>query len=142
MSRSPFVLLLLARLTLVILMLIIIDFERLSWHNLIKAMKPLFKKKEKTMSYNYYLKIYYIKNNNKADTTYTFNSRKEYKEFFDYILKLRYNKNSNIYDISFGPAIKVNTMTEAINELLVRGDVLLPDAEDHIDILDMEFEDA
>ena len=99
--------------------------------------------KEKTMSnYNNYLKIYYIKNNNKADKTFTFNNKDEYKKFFDYMLKLKYSEDSNIYEIGHGFSYKANTMTEAISELLERGGVLLPDAEDHIDILDMEFEDA
>jgi len=100
--------------------------------------------KEKTMNnYNYYVKIFYIKNNvTKRKKTFTFDNHKEYDKFFDYILNLRYNKESNIYDLSYGYAVKVDTTEEAINKLLKRGDVLLPGADENIDISDMLFEEA
>jgi hypothetical protein len=76
-------------------------------------------------NYNYFVKIYYIENNNKAAETFIFDNRKEYSKFFDYVLKLRHNKNSNIYEIDFGHGYKVDTAEDAINKLIKWGEVLL-----------------
>lgn len=128
-----------------------VDHKRLTRHNLIKAIKPFLsvaylQQKEKTMyghsNYNYFVKIYYIKNNNKANETFIFDNRKEYSKFFDYVLKLRHNRDSNIYDIAYGHAYKVGTTKDAINKLLDWGDVLLPSEKKDIDVMNMEFEEA
>lgn len=99
-------------------------------------------KEKKMNNYNYYVTIFYIENNNTANETFTFDNYKEYQKFFNYILNLRYNENSNIYDFNYGHALKVSTMKEATDKLLKWGDVLLPGADENIDISDMTFEEA
>lgn len=94
--------------------------------------------KEKTM-FQYNVRIYYIKNNNKEEKAFTFDSHSEFKKFFDYMLDLKYNENSNIYDMSWGVSYIVDTMSEAINRLLLRSEVLLPGASAFIN---MELEKA
>ena len=99
--------------------------------------------KEKTMSnFRHNITVKYIKDNNKEEIAFTFDSHSEFDKFFDYILKLRHDKNSNIYNVDFSTGYKADTATDAVNELIGLGEVLLPGADAFIAPMDMEFEEA